>query len=77
MEAVIIEPTGMFSVYKRCNLPKDKEPDVLNDVPGYKALVEEDEEQQREQNSDSGNGKGSGENNRETGGSEQQNEVAK
>lgn len=40
VEAVIIEPTGSFSIYKRCNRPKDCDPEVLLDVPGYKRLVE-------------------------------------
>jgi hypothetical protein len=40
VEAVIIEPTGSCSVYKRCNRPTDYDADVLLDVPGYRSLVE-------------------------------------
>lgn len=40
IEAVIIEPTGQFSIYKRADMPKDYEAEVLMDVPGYKRLVE-------------------------------------
>jgi uncharacterized membrane protein YcaP (DUF421 family) len=40
VEAVIIESTGNFSIYKRSELPKDMEPQVLLDVPGYQKLVE-------------------------------------
>jgi len=40
VEAVIIEPTGTFSIYKRCDRPKDCDPEVLLDVPGYKSLVD-------------------------------------
>jgi uncharacterized membrane protein YcaP (DUF421 family) len=40
VEAVIIESTGHFSIYKKCDMPKDMEPQVLLDVPGYRKLVE-------------------------------------
>jgi uncharacterized membrane protein YcaP (DUF421 family) len=40
VEAVIIESTGAFSIYKRAEMPKDLEPQVLLDVPGYQKLVE-------------------------------------
>lgn len=40
VEAVIIEPTGMFSIYKRDTKPDGLEPEVLMDVPGYRRLVE-------------------------------------
>lgn len=40
VEAVIIESTGNFSIYKRIDMPKDMEPQVLLDVPGYQKLVE-------------------------------------
>ncbi|KAL8292491.1 hypothetical protein RQP46_001103 [Phenoliferia psychrophenolica] len=39
-EAVIIEPTGKWSVYLMANFPKDCEPDVLYDVPGYRAMCD-------------------------------------
>jgi len=40
VEAVIIESTGNFSIYKRADMPQDLEPQVLLDVPGYQKLVE-------------------------------------
>lgn len=40
VEAVIIESTGNFSIYKRCDMRADIEPQVLLDVPGYRKLVE-------------------------------------
>jgi hypothetical protein len=40
VEAVIIESTGNFSIYKRADMPLDIEPQVLLDVPGYQKLVE-------------------------------------
>ena len=40
VEAVIIESTGSFSVFKRCDRPEDYDAEVLLDVPGYKSLVE-------------------------------------
>ncbi|GHJ86309.1 hypothetical protein NliqN6_2711 [Naganishia liquefaciens] len=43
IECVIIESTGLFSVYKRCNYPQDYPPEVLLDIKGYKALHEKHE----------------------------------
>ncbi|CCG85121.1 protein of unknown function [Taphrina deformans PYCC 5710] len=40
VEVVAIEPTGTYSVYKRADYPKEHEPDVLWDMPGYRALRE-------------------------------------
>jgi hypothetical protein len=40
VEAVIIESTGNFSIYKRADMPTDIEPQVLLDVPGYRKLAE-------------------------------------
>lgn len=40
VECVIIESTGLFSVYKRCNYPQDYPPEVLLDIKGYKALYD-------------------------------------
>lgn len=40
VEAVIIEPTGDFSIFKTDDLPDGVSPDVLMDVPGYKKLYE-------------------------------------
>ena len=48
VEAVIIESTGNFSIYKRSNFPKDLEPQVLLDVPGYQKLVEHFEEEEED-----------------------------
>ena len=48
MEAVIIESTGTFSIYKRSKYPKDVEPQVLLDVPGYQKLVEHFEKENNE-----------------------------
>jgi len=52
VEAVIIESTGNFTVYKRADMPKNLEPQVLLDVPGYQKLVEHfDQENKGEQGS--------------------------
>ena len=40
VEAVIIEPTGDFSVYKQDDCPDGVVPEVLMAVPGYRRLVE-------------------------------------
>ena len=48
VEAVIIEPTGSFSIYKRADRPEGVEPDVLLDVPGYRRLVEHFDEKKQE-----------------------------
>ena len=67
VEACIIEPTGMFSVYRRKDMPADEDVDVLKAVPGYNALVESDK-----QNGDA-NKEGGGDDE----GTHEQNEVAK
>lgn len=46
VEAVIIEPTGNFVIYKRVNMPENMEPEVLLAVPGYQKLVEHFDHQQ-------------------------------
>lgn len=48
IEAVIIEPTGSFSIYKRADRPDGVEPEVLLDVPGYRRLVEHFDEKKKE-----------------------------
>ena len=40
VEAVIIEPTGTFSIYRIAAKPDEFEAEVLLDVPGYRKLVE-------------------------------------
>ncbi|ORX38233.1 hypothetical protein BD324DRAFT_620100 [Kockovaella imperatae] len=40
IEAVIIEPTGEFTIYKQNDCPEGVNPEVLMDVPGYRRLVE-------------------------------------
>ena len=55
VEAVIIESTGNFSIYKRADMPSDIEPQVLLDVPGYQKLVEHfDEEGSAKESSNQG-----------------------
>lgn len=44
IEVVAIEPTGAYTVYKRCDFPDNKAIDVLLDIPGYKALREDVEQ---------------------------------
>lgn len=48
VEAVIIESTGTFSIYKRSEFPKDVEPQVLLAVPGYQKLAEHFEQENNE-----------------------------
>lgn len=52
VEAVIIESTGNFSIYKRADMPKDIEPQVLLDVPGYQKLVEHFDKEQLKDDQD-------------------------
>ena len=40
VEAVIIEPTGAFSIYKTCDRPEGAKAGVLMDVPAYRRLVD-------------------------------------
>ena len=40
IEVVIIEPTGDFTIYQRCQKPAGIEPEVLLEVPAYRRLVE-------------------------------------
>jgi len=60
VEAVIIESTGSFSIYKRSEFPKDVEPQVLLDVPGYQKLVEHFENENDNRPGPGETGKGSG-----------------
>jgi len=60
VEAVIIESTGSFSIYKRSEFPKDVEPQVLLDVPGYQKLVEHFENENDNRSGPGEIGKGSG-----------------
>jgi uncharacterized membrane protein YcaP (DUF421 family) len=60
VEAVIIESTGNFSIYKRSEMPKDMEPQVLLDVPGYQKLVEHFDMEGKRSGAGKGQGQGQG-----------------
>jgi uncharacterized membrane protein YcaP (DUF421 family) len=57
VEAVIIESTGNFSIYKRCDMREDIEPQVLLDIPGYRRLVEHFDQEQDKNADNERNGK--------------------
>lgn len=42
VEVVAIEPTGKYTIYKRSQYPKEGDPDVILNIPGYKKLREEE-----------------------------------
>lgn len=56
VEAVIIEPTGTFTIYERGTKPDGMEAEVLMDVPGYRKLAEHFDMEHNKDKCESGGG---------------------